>query len=161
VSVVSVETDVERSTVTVTADFDASVQRVWGLWEDPRKLERWWGPPGYPATFETLDLVPGGVARYFMTGPDGERHRGMWRVTAVDPPLSLRFDDVFVDPSGQPIIDAPVTRVSIRLVQRERGTRMVVRSTFGSPDDLERWLSTGTPEGQQQAIAQMDELLRA
>jgi uncharacterized protein YndB with AHSA1/START domain len=160
VTVVSVETDVERSTVTVIADFDASVERVWGLWEDPRRLERWWGPPGYPATFETLELVPGGEARYFMTGPDGQRHRGMWRVTAIDPPMSIQFDDIFVDPSGQSVPDVPVTRVSIQLAEQNGGTRMVVRSTFESSEDLERWLSTGTREGQQQSIAQMDELLR-
>jgi uncharacterized protein YndB with AHSA1/START domain len=159
-TVVSVETDLERSTVTVIADFDASVDRVWRLWEDPRQLERWWGPPGYPARFETLDLVPGGEARYFMTGPGGERHPGRWRVTAVDPPVSLHFDDIFVDPTGQPVADVPVTRVSIRLVERAGGTRMVVRSMFASPEALERWLSTGTREGQQQAIAQMDQLLR-
>ncbi len=35
-----------------------------------------------------------------------------------------------------------------------------MRSKFDSREDLERWLSTGTREGQEQAIAQMDELLR-
>ena len=80
------------------SDFDAPVERVWELWTDPRKLERWWGPPSYPATFETHDLVPGGEVRYFMTSPEGEQHAGMWRVTAVDPPVRLQFDDVFVRP---------------------------------------------------------------
>ena len=34
-----------------------------------------------------------------------------------------------------------------------------MRSKFESRNDLERWLSTGTREGQEQAIAQIDELL--
>jgi hypothetical protein len=38
---------------------------------------------------------------------------------------------------------------------------MVMRSTFESRDDLERWLSMGTREGLEQAIAQMDELLHS
>ena len=158
-TVISVDTDHDNSTVTVISDFDAPLERVWELWRDPRKLERWWGPPGLAATFETHDLVPGGEARYFMTGPDGEQHAGLWRVTTVDPPVSLQFDDVFVDADGKPVADEPVTRVSIRLSERDRGTRMVMRSTFESPEDLDRWLSTGTREGQEQAIAQMDELL--
>jgi hypothetical protein len=37
---------------------------------------------------------------------------------------------------------------------------MVMSSTFESRNDLEKWLSTGTREGQAEAIAQMDELLR-
>ncbi len=109
--------------------------------------------------FEDHDLIPGGEATYFMTGPDGDRWRGIWRVTAVDTPTSLEFADVFADADGRPSMDMPVSRVSVRLTERESGTRMEMRSEFESREDLEKWLSTGTREGQQQAIAQMDVLL--
>jgi uncharacterized protein YndB with AHSA1/START domain len=36
---------------------------VWQLWADPRQLERWWGPPGYPSTFTEHDLTTGGHVR--------------------------------------------------------------------------------------------------
>ena len=71
-TVVSTEKDAENLTLTVVADFGATPEQVWELWEDPRKLERWWGPPTYPATFPRHDFVVGGESRYFMTGPDGE-----------------------------------------------------------------------------------------
>jgi len=158
-TVISVETDYENLSVTVISDFEAPVERVWELWADPRKLERWWGPPSYPATFETHDLVPGGEVRYFMVGPEGERHAGLWRVTTVDPPFGLQFDDVIADADGEPDLDRPSARVSVRLSERRGGTRMVMRSTLASRGDLEKWLSTGTREGQEQAAAQMDELL--
>ena len=158
-SITSVETDYDRLTVTIIADFDAAIEQVWELWSDPRKLERWWGPPGSPATFEQHDLQPGGEATYFMTGPDGARYGGMWRVTAVDPPASLDFADAFADPDGTPRTDLPVSKVSVRLTERDSGTRMELRSTFESREELDGWLSTGTLEGQQQAIAQMDVLL--
>lgn len=159
-TVVSVDTDHANLMVTVTADFDALVEQVWELWSDPRKLERWWGPPSYPATFGAHDLVRGGVIRYVMTGPAGEQHAGLWRVTAVDPPVGLEFDDVYVDQDGQPAGDLPVTRVSVQLRERDGGTRMVMRTQLESREDLERWLSTGTREGQEHAVAQMDALLR-
>ena len=44
-SVVSVEKDLERLSLTLLAEFDAPIERVWQLWADPRQLERWWGPP--------------------------------------------------------------------------------------------------------------------
>jgi uncharacterized protein YndB with AHSA1/START domain len=94
-----------------------------------------------------------------MTGPDGRHHVGLWRVTVVEPPVLLEFDDVMADADWEPIADLPVTRVSIRLIGRGGGTRMVMRSGFASHDDLERWLSSGTREGQEQAVAQMDRLL--
>jgi uncharacterized protein YndB with AHSA1/START domain len=158
-SITSVDTDYDRLTVTIIADFDASIEQVWELWSDPRKLERWWGPPGYPATFQKHDLRPGGEATYFMTGPDGDRYGGVWRVAAVDPPASLETADAIADSDGAPATDVPVSNVSVRLTERDSGTRMELRSKFGSREDLEKWLSTGTLEGQQQAIAQMDVLL--
>ena len=59
-SVTSVDKDYDNPTTTLVADFDAPIDEVWQLWADPRKLERWWGPPTYPATFEKHDLAPGG-----------------------------------------------------------------------------------------------------
>jgi len=36
--------DVATLTLTVVAEYDADTDRVWDVWEDPRKLERWGGP---------------------------------------------------------------------------------------------------------------------
>ena len=72
-TITSVQKDPDARTMTITADFDASVDRVWQLWADPRQLERWWGPPTHPATVVDHDLSPGGKVSYFVTGPDGQR----------------------------------------------------------------------------------------
>ncbi len=87
--------------MTITARFDAPVERVWEVWSDPRQLERWWGPPGYPATVLEHDLTPGGSVAYRMTGPEGDQHGGWWRVRAVDPPRYLEFEDGFADEAGE------------------------------------------------------------
>jgi uncharacterized protein YndB with AHSA1/START domain len=85
-SVTSVEKDPEALTMTVTADLDATVERAWQLWADPRQFERWWSPPGYPATVVDHDLRAGGRITFFMTGTDGDRHDSTWEVLAADPP---------------------------------------------------------------------------
>jgi uncharacterized protein YndB with AHSA1/START domain len=157
-SITSVDTDYDNLTITLVADFDASIENVWELWSDPRKLERWWGPPAYPATFEKHELTPGGEATFFMTGPEGDT-RGMWRVTAVDPPTSLEFTDAFADTDGAPIADLPASRVSVRLTDRDGGTRMEMHLTFESREDMEKMVGMGTVEGLQQAVGQMDALL--
>ena len=160
-SITSVDTDHDDLSITVIADFDAPIDQVWELWSDPRKLERWWGPPTYPATVEKHDLSPGGEVRYRMTGPEGDTHLGVWRVSAVGSPTLLDFADIFANADGTPIADMPVVRVRVRLSERASGTRMEMRSRFESREALEKWLSTGTLEGQQQAIAQMEALLAA
>jgi uncharacterized protein YndB with AHSA1/START domain len=158
-SITSVEKDYDNLAVTLVTEFDAPIEQVWELWSDPRKLERWWGPPTYPATVEKHDLTPGGEILYFMTGPDGDTLRGVWRVMAVDPPTSLEFTDAFADADGMPVEDMPVTTVRVQLTQRDDGTRMEMRSTFETRDDMEKWVSTGTAEGLQQAVGQIDALL--
>jgi uncharacterized protein YndB with AHSA1/START domain len=158
-SITSVDTDLENLTITLIADFDDPIEHVWELWSDPRKLEGWWGPPTYPATFEKHELTPGGEATYFMTGPDGDQPRGMWRVTAVDSPTSLEFTDAFADADGKPIADMPVQTISVRLTERDPGTRMEMRSSFESREDMEKIVNMGAVEGLQQAIGQMDALL--
>jgi uncharacterized protein YndB with AHSA1/START domain len=158
-SVTSVDRDHDNLTITLIADFDAAIDHVWELWSDPRKLERWLGPPNHPASVERHDLTAGGVVTFFMTGPEGDRSWGTWRVTAVDPPASLAFTDAFADPDGTPIADTPVSTVRVRLTERDGATRMEMRMGFESREDMEKLVSMGTVEGLQQAVGQMDALL--
>ena len=158
-SITSVDKDFDNLTLTLIADFDAPVDRVWELWADPRKLERWWGPPTYPSTFEEHDLSPGGEVSYFMTGPDGDKPRGWWRVTSVNPPTSLEFTDGFADENGNPAPDMPVSTVTMRLTEHDGGTRMELRSAFESREQMEQLVEMGMEEGLRQSIGQMDALL--
>lgn len=49
--VVEIHKDPKTLTMTVTAQFSAPVGRVWAAYADPRQLERFWGPPEWPAKF--------------------------------------------------------------------------------------------------------------
>jgi uncharacterized protein YndB with AHSA1/START domain len=158
-TITSVDTDYDSLTVTLIADFDHPIDQVWELWSDPRKLERWWGPPGYPATVEKHALTPDGEVTYFMTDPAGDQHRGTWRVTSVDPPTSLQFTDAFADSDGAPLESSPVSEISVRLLEHEDGTRMEMRMTFETREDMERIVDLGTVEGLKQGVGQMADLL--
>jgi uncharacterized protein YndB with AHSA1/START domain len=65
-TVISTTKDAETLTLTIVADFDADPARVWQVWENVRQLERWWGPPSFPATFTRHEFVVGGQSRFFM-----------------------------------------------------------------------------------------------
>ena len=158
-SVTSVDKDYDNLTTTLVADFDASLDEVWQLWADPRKLERWWGPPTYPATFEKHDLSLGGEVTYFMTGAEGDQPRGWWRIASVDPPTSLQFTDGFANDDGTPNEAMPVINVEVRLSERADGTRMEIRSTYESREEMDKLIEMGALEGMQQAVGQMDALL--
>ena len=159
-SITSVDKDYDDLAVTLIAEFEAPIEQVWELWSDPRMLERWWGPPGYPATVETHGLTPGGQVKYLMTGPEGDTHHGVWRVTAVHPPTSLEFTDAFAETDGTPIADMPVSTVTVQLTERDGGTRMEMRLMLESREDMEKLLRTGVLEGLREAVGQMDAVLK-
>jgi uncharacterized protein YndB with AHSA1/START domain len=158
-SVTSVDTDFDELTLTLVADFAASADAVWELWADPRKLERWWGPPGYPATFEQHDLSEGSETVYFMTNPEGGKHYGWWRIESVNPPRSVEITDGFADDEGKPNPDMPTGLMTMELSDHDGGTRMTLRSVFPSRDAMQELLDMGQAEGMREAAGQMDAIL--
>ena len=159
-TVVSVVKDAEAMTLTVTARFDAPIGRVWRVWSDPRRLERWWGPPTYPATVTEHDLAAGGTVAYVMVGPEADRHRGWWRVRAADPPHALEFESGFADADGTPSRDGATAMVRVALSEPAGGgTQMEITTTWSSLEAMEQMLATGMEDGMADAVGQIDELL--
>ncbi len=158
-TVVDTTSDPDTLTLTIVADLAAPPAQVWTVWADPRRLERWWGPPTWPATFPEHDLTVGSTSRYTMTGPDGQQSHGWWRVTAVDEPRALEFEDGFADASGRPAGSMPVMRVRVDLAATPGGTRMTVRSRFSSDEDMQKMLTMGMAEGMSLAMGQIDDVL--
>ena len=160
-TVVSTTQDRDALTLTIVAEFTAPPSRVWQVWSDPRQLERWWGPPTWPATFEEHDMVVGGRASYYMTGPEGEKSRGWWEFLALDEPRSLEFEDGFADESGSPNPKMPTTRGRVDLEETPTGTRMTVTSKFASVEEMEKLVQMGMVEGITLAMNQIDDILVA
>lgn len=158
-TVTNVQKDPDALTMTITVELDATTERAWQLWADPRQLERWWGPPGYPATFVDHDLAVGSRTSYYMTTPEGEKHYGWWEVLAVDPPRRLEVDDGFADDTGTPDDDMPVGRMVVTLDERGGITEMVITSYFPSPEAMEQLLAMGQEEGMVEAIGQIEAIL--
>jgi uncharacterized protein YndB with AHSA1/START domain len=159
-TVTAVRKDPQALTMTLEAEFDASTERVWQLWADPRQLEQWWGPPTYPATFTRYDLASGSRVTYHMTGPDGDQPRGYWDIVEVDAPHRLVFRDGFANADGTPNTDLPVgeARVTIEAIGDGR-TRMAIESIFPSAEAMEQVLAMGMEEGLTQAVGQIDAIL--
>ena len=158
-TVTSVDKDPANRTMTIVSEFPAPVARVWQVWDDPRQLERWWGPPTYPATVVDHDLTPGGRVTYFMTGPEGDKHGGWWRVVAAEPPHRLEFEDGFADEAGNEDPSLPVTTTRVSLSEQAGGTRMEIVSTFPSTEAMEQMLAMGMEQGITEALGQIDAIV--
>ena len=155
-----VDKNAEAKAMVITAEFAASISRVWQLWADPRLLERWWGPPGYPATFEQHDLTPGGTITYFMSGGDGgDRFDGTWNVVEVNAPNRLVVEDAIVEADGTPSDGNSMTRMEIDIEAAGDKTRMILTTHFDSLEGMEQAITMGVEEGMKACMSQIDVLL--
>ncbi|MBT2551074.1 SRPBCC domain-containing protein [Arthrobacter sp. ISL-65] len=158
-TVISSTKNPEALSFILVAEFDADVQRVWQIWEDPRQLERWWGPPTWPATFSQYEFTPGGEAFYYMTGPEGEKAGGWWRITDIQAPNRLEFDDGFADDDGAPVEAMGTTHATVTLEDIGGRTRMTVQSVFESEEQMNNMIEMGMEDGMKEAAGQIDALL--
>ena len=158
-SVTSVRKDTEQLAMTVTAEYDVTAERAWQLWADPRQLERWWGPPTYPATVEEHDLTPGGHVSYYMTGPEGDQPHGWWNVLEAEPPRLLVIEDGFADETGAPSTTMPTMVMRVEITDRPGGVGMTVVTRFPSLEAMEQLLGMGMEEGLKEAMGQIDAIL--
>ena len=152
--ITSVSKDAATLSLTVVADFPVPQQRLWDAYADPRQLERFWGPPAWPATFTRHDFKVGGRAEYFMTGPNGEKWTGSWKFTAVNPISSFEAydgDDNAYDPNGP-------AAMTFTFETTRTGSRMICVTRFLSVEAMEQTAS-GMEEGFRAAMPQLDAVL--
>ena len=157
--VTDVVTDPEALTLTLTADFAAPVERVWNAFTEPRQLERFWGPPGYPATFSTFDFEVGGTALYRMTSPQGEASYGTWEFLSIDPRTSFSVLDQFADENGVAVEDLPASRMTFTFDETAEGSRLRSTTYFTSTEALDQLVGMGMVEGATLAMNQLDRVL--
>ncbi len=158
-TVISTEKNPETLSFTIVCQFDATVEEVWQLWADPRKLERWWGPPGYAAAFLRHDFTVPGKSIYHMPGPDGEPAYCFWHFLRIDEPRGLEVLNGFGDRDGEPAGPIPPCRIEARIEAADGGTRLTTISRFDSLATLEKMDEFGMAEGMSQAMGQMDGIL--
>ncbi|HEU5254295.1 MAG TPA: SRPBCC domain-containing protein [Solirubrobacterales bacterium] len=156
--VTAVEKNIDARTMTITAEFDTAAERLWELWSDPRQLERWWSPPSHSSTFVEHELTVGARTTYFMTGPDGEKHHGSWRIEEVDPPRRLRIKDDVVDEEGKPEDGGP-SSMTVTITEAGGTTTMSIQTHFADRESMERTIEMGFEQGMTETLGQIDPLL--
>ena len=157
--ITEINTDTEALTLQIVADFTVPVSRLWNAYTDPRQIERFWGPPEWPATFTRHDAAVGGLSKFHMTGPDGETSAGYWQWTAVDPQRSFAVRDGFAGADGEPNTEMPAMSMVFEFAETALGSRLTTTTSFDSLEQLEQLKSMGMVEGTRAAMSQIDAVL--
>lgn len=157
--ITDITTDPEALTLQVTADFTVPVPRLWDAYTDARQIERFWGPPEYPATFLRHDVFPGGLSNYYMTGPEGDRSCGYWKWVSVDEGRSFEVRDGFALDDGTPNTEMPDMRMVFEFTETALGSRLTTTTHFNTLEELEQLQAMGMMEGMSAAMGQIDAVL--
>ena len=147
----SVTKDAAQLTLTVVGDYPVPQKRLWDAFADPRQLERFWGPPTWPAIFTRHNMKVGGRAEYFLTGPKGEKWSGSWKFTAVNPISSFEAQD------GEDNAEDENMPSSMKFTfeTTPTGSRMTCVTQFSSVEAMEK-VAMGMEEGLRAAMPQLD-----
>lgn len=143
-------------TLVVVGEYPVSVERLWDAYADPRQLERFWGPPTWPATFLRHDVAVGGESHYYMTGPDGSKARGFWRFTAVERNRCMEVLDGFSDEHGKPDSTMPTMTMRFTFEPTASGSRFRSVTRFPSVEAMEKLVAMGMVDGMREAMGQLD-----
>jgi uncharacterized protein YndB with AHSA1/START domain len=73
--------------------FDATPDRLYAAYTDPRQVPHWWGPRSYKVRVETLEARPGGQWRFVVDDPQSGQHafRGVYHETITNERLVQTF----------------------------------------------------------------------
>jgi uncharacterized protein YndB with AHSA1/START domain len=142
--------------IVLTRYFDAPRKMVWEAWTDPEQVVLWWGPKGFTATIEEMDVRVGGVWRLVMHGPDGTDYPNESIFTEVIPYERIA-NSLTGGKKGGPVVQ--MEKVTT-FEEEAGGTLVTMRMVFVSAAARDQNVRDyGSIEGGKQTLARLAEHL--
>jgi uncharacterized protein YndB with AHSA1/START domain len=142
--------------VLITRIIDAPRDLVFGAWVDSKHADKWMGPAGYTTVTQSMDVRPGGMWRFTMSGPQGVFPN---RVTyiEVEKPSRLLYKHG-ADKDDDP--DAFEVTVTFEALGDDR-THITMRSVFPTAAVRDKVVKEFKAiEGGYQTLERLEQLLR-
>jgi uncharacterized protein YndB with AHSA1/START domain len=132
--------------------FDASVDRVWRAFTDPKLVAQWWGR-GNTLVIERMEVERGGHWRYVEHAPDGTHgFEGRYREVTPKDRISRTFEW-----DGMP--GYTILETAEFFDTADGRTRVVSTALFFSPEERDGMLHSGMEGGMAQSFAALDRVL--
>ena len=151
--------DAANNKMSVVREFDAPLEKVWKAWTEPKLLDQWWAPKPWKAVTQSMDFRADGNWRYYMQGPEGERHYCLVEYNKIVPNKSFSGLDAFCDENGNINKEMPTMDWLVQFSPVGDRTRVDVVITFKSEEDMNKIVEMGFKEGFSAAHTNLDELL--
>jgi uncharacterized protein YndB with AHSA1/START domain len=99
---------------------NAPREMVFSAWADPRHLPQWFGPAGFNVETKVLDIRAGGMWRFDMIAPDGNRFPNRMLFRKIERPSLIEIDH-----GGDRDDDAGMFRVTITFDEQSDGKTVI------------------------------------
>ncbi|HLJ83041.1 MAG TPA: SRPBCC domain-containing protein [Candidatus Eremiobacteraceae bacterium] len=142
--------------VVVERTFDASRERVFKAWTDPKLVQRWWGPHDFTNPVCEIDARPGGAIRVHMQGPDGTIYPMTGIYKEVVEPERIVFTTTPLDDKGKPLFEVLTT---VTFVERAGKTHVSVHNRVLSATAGADMYLQGMEAGWSQSLDRLGEVV--
>ena len=139
--------ETEARELVFSRTFNAPRSLVWEAWTDPKHIAAWWGPQGFKASVNRLELKVGGTFLLHMQGPDGRMWpcKGIYREISEPERIVYRgeADDGHACGGGLP----PRATVTVTFSERDGQTTVTIHTALESAADRDAAIAMGFREG--------------
>lgn len=153
--------DNDKKSITVERTFDAPLTMVWKAWTESTILDQWWAPKPWKANTQSMNFTEGGAWRYYMQGPEGERHYCKCDYREIQREQYYSGVDCFCDEQGNRNMDMPSTIWHVAFAASGNTTMVTVTLSCESVEALETLVKMGFKEGFAMAHQNLDAYLQA
>lgn len=87
----------EKDIFVINRSFDASIEKMFGMWTDPKHFSQWLPPTGFTMKYLKADIQTGGSSFYCMTGDNNMKMYGKAFYKEIVKPNRIVYTQIFCD----------------------------------------------------------------
>ncbi|HEX2617072.1 MAG TPA: SRPBCC domain-containing protein [Flavobacteriales bacterium] len=152
--------DLPQRSIVVSRTFDAPIDLVWRAFTEKELLDLWWGPAPWRVETKFMDFREGGHWLYAMVGPNQERHWGRMNYLSIEHLKEFELEYAFCDADGNVDPEFPVSTGVNSFTPTADGTRVEIRKTYSTEEQLQQILEMGFAEGITACLEQLAAVLK-
>lgn len=92
-----------RDIFVINRSFDASIEKMFEMWTNPKHFVQWMGPAGTSMEFFRSDIKPGGSTFYMMSGENNYKLYGKAHYLEIEKPNKIVYTQQFCDENEKTI----------------------------------------------------------
>ena len=147
----------ETKTVSITKEFNATIDMVWEAYTKPEYLDQWWAPKPFASRTKVMDFREGGRRFYAMVSPGGQERWVIQKYTSISPKTNFKIFNAFADADEVP--ELPGSDWDLSFSEQNGKTKVSTTIYNESLERLEKQIELGFREGTIAQFTNLEDLL--